>query len=87
MELTTGRKINSMKDHNLRQEILSKVKEYYSLHHKVISNDFIGGKSRINYAGRVFDETELTYLVDSSLDFWLTYGKYSEKFEKDLAKF
>ncbi|HEG0500774.1 TPA: lipopolysaccharide biosynthesis protein RfbH, partial [Campylobacter jejuni] len=76
-----------MKDHNLRQEILSKVKEYYSLHHKVISNDFIGGKSRINYAGRVFDETELTYLVDSSLDFWLTYGKYSEKFEKDLAKF
>jgi CDP-6-deoxy-D-xylo-4-hexulose-3-dehydrase len=49
--------------------------------------EFIEGESKINYAGRVFDETEMKYLVDSSLDFWLTYGDYSKKFEKDLAKY
>ncbi len=42
---------------------------------------------RIPYAGRVFDEKELTTLVDSSLDFWLTTGRYAERFEKELASF
>ncbi|WP_026944244.1 lipopolysaccharide biosynthesis protein RfbH [Helicobacter rodentium] len=75
-----------MKSGNLKEEILSKVKEYYQSHHQK-SDQFIGGTSRINYAGRIFDEKELEYLIDSSLDFWLTYGKYSERFEKELAKF
>ncbi|WP_034556419.1 lipopolysaccharide biosynthesis protein RfbH [Helicobacter canadensis] len=72
---------------NLKQDILSKVKEYYSLCHKDEQIQFIEGKTKINYAGRIFNEKELEYLIDSSLDFWLTYGKYSEKFEKELAKF
>ena len=42
---------------------------------------------RIPYAGRVFDEKELTTLVDSALDFWLTTGRYAERFEKELASF
>ena len=42
---------------------------------------------RISYAGRVFDEKEIISLVDSSLDFWLTTGRYAEKFEKDFAAF
>ena len=42
---------------------------------------------RIPYAGRVFDEREVTTLVDSSLDFWLTTGRYAEKFEKEFATF
>lgn len=71
----------------LKKEILNKVKEYYNLYHKPKFNEIISKKSKINYAGRIFDEKELEYLVDSSLEFWLTYGKYSEKFEKDLAKF
>jgi CDP-4-dehydro-6-deoxyglucose reductase, E1 len=72
----------------LKQEILNKTKEYYELVHKPQhTKEFIVGKSRVNYAGRVFDETEMQYLVDSSLDFWLTYGDYSKKFERDLAKF
>ena len=36
---------------------------------------------------RVFDETEMCNLVDSSLEFWLTYGRYSKEFEKRLAEF
>lgn len=72
----------------LKQEILQKTKEYYELVHKPQQEKkFIAGKSRVNYAGRVFDEKEMEYLVDSSLDFWLTYGDYSKKFEKELAKF
>ena len=72
----------------LKQEILNKTKEYYELVHKPVQEkEFIAGKSRVNYAGRVFDETEMQYLVDSSLDFWLTYGDYSKKFEKELARF
>ena len=72
----------------LKQEKLNKTKEYYELVHKPQqTKEFIAGKSRVNYAGRVFDETEMQYLVDSSLDFWLTYGDYSKKFENKLAEF
>ena len=72
----------------LKKDILNKTKEYYELVHKPVQEkEFIAGKSRVNYAGRVFDETEMQYLIDSSLDFWLTYGDYSKKFEKELANF
>ena len=72
----------------LKEEILQKVKEYYKLVHEPNqTKPFTPGKSKINYAGRVFDEKEMQYLVDSSLDFWLTYGEYSKKFEKKLSEF
>ncbi len=72
----------------LKQEILAKTKEYYELVHKPMQNkEFVAGQSRVNYAGRVFDESEMINLVDSSLDFWLTYGDYSKQFEKELAKY
>lgn len=72
----------------LKQEILAKTKEYYELVHKPMQDkEFVAGKSRVNYAGRVFDEKEMINLVDSSLDFWLTYGSYSKQFEKKLADY
>jgi len=72
----------------LKQEILAKTKEYYELVHKPMQEkEFVAGKSRVNYAGRVFNAKEMTNLVDSSLDFWLTYGDYSKQFEKKLAEF
>jgi CDP-6-deoxy-D-xylo-4-hexulose-3-dehydrase len=40
--------------------------------------EFIPGKSRVNYAGRVFDSKELVNAVEASLDFWLTEGRFSE---------
>ena len=76
------------KQETLKQEILNKTKEYYELVHKPQQEKtFVEGESRVNYAGRVFDETEMQYLVDSSLDFWLTYGDYSKKFEKQLSQY
>lgn len=72
----------------LKHEILEKTKEYYNLVHKPQQEKtFIEGKSRVNYAGRVFDEKEMTNLVDSSLDFWLTYGSYSKEFEAKLSQY
>jgi CDP-6-deoxy-D-xylo-4-hexulose-3-dehydrase len=50
-------------------------------------NEFIPGKSRVNYAGRVFDEKELINAVDASLDFWLTEGRFSEQFAEKIADF
>jgi len=74
------------KAEKLREEILGKTKEYYELVHKPVQmTPFVEGQSRVNYAGRVFDEKEMVNLVDSSLEFWLTYGRYSAEFEKKLA--
>ena len=66
----------------LRAEILDKTAQY---HTQMKKNADVS--KFINYAGRVFDENEMVNLVDSSLDFWLTYGKYSKIFEKKLANF
>jgi len=72
----------------LKSLALQDVKHYYnSIHKPAQTKPFVAGKSRVNYAGRVFDEKEMMNLVDSSLDFWLTYGDYSKKFEKELANF
>ncbi len=70
----------------LKKDILKKVKKYYQLEHRN-PNKFIEGVSSINYAGRVFDENELVNLIDSSLELWLTYGRYSKLFEQELASF
>jgi CDP-6-deoxy-D-xylo-4-hexulose-3-dehydrase len=41
----------------------------------------------VRYAGRVFDEKEMVNLVDASLDFWLTAGRYAEEFESSFAAY
>lgn len=76
------------KAEQLRLEILEKTKEYYRLAHKPAQDkEFVEGESRVNYAGRVFDEKEMVNLVDSSLEFWLTYGRFSREFEKKFAEY
>lgn len=75
-----------MKNQNdLRIEIFNKVKEYYLLTHQ--KNEFVPGKSKIPYSGRVYDEKEMISLVDSALDFWLTAGKFAKQFERNFADF
>ncbi|MCP3873878.1 MAG: lipopolysaccharide biosynthesis protein RfbH [Desulfobacteraceae bacterium] len=78
----------SLKDiEGLRKEILEKVKEYYSLTHDCTGELFRPGTSKVNYAGRVFDEKEMVNLVESALEFWLTYGSYSKQFEELFRNF
>ncbi len=73
---------------DLKKEILEKTAEYFRLVHGAkTAEPFTPGKSRVNYAGRVFDEREMQNLVDASLEFWLTYGHWSRDFEKGLAAY
>ena len=75
---------SDLKKDALRQQILSLVGEYYS--EAFPKKPFLGGISQIPVSGKVFDESELTNLVDSSLDFWLTSGRFSQEFEEEFAK-
>lgn len=68
-----------------RDDILNRVKDYYTNFLKNRTEFKEGDK--ITYSGRIFDENEICSLVDSSLDFWLTMGRYSDKFEKEFAEF
>ncbi len=75
----------SCKEKELREKIFQAVTaHYHEMHGK--KESFSHG-DRISYGGRVFDETEIINLIDASLDFWLTTGKYSEKFEREFAAF
>lgn len=67
-----------------RQEILKAVEAYYH-EYKEQKEPFHEG-DRITYAARVFDEKEMCSLVDASLDFWLTTGRYADQFEQEFAK-
>ncbi len=69
----------------LRADVLALVREYYK--EAFPPQEFIPGESSVPYAGRIFDAEELVHLVDSSLDFWLTTGRFASKFEKDFARF
>ncbi|MDD5078672.1 MAG: lipopolysaccharide biosynthesis protein RfbH, partial [Candidatus Omnitrophica bacterium] len=69
----------------LKKEILNKVKEFYFS--QKAKDKFIPGSSPVRYAGRVYDYRELVNLVDASLEFWLTTGRYAAEFEKKLAGF
>lgn len=69
---------------DLRKEILELTKEYYE---KELKKKPYNDGDSIHYASRVFDEKELLNLVDSALDFWLTSGRYCDKFEHDLSKY
>ncbi|MEF9999207.1 MAG: lipopolysaccharide biosynthesis protein RfbH, partial [Lachnospiraceae bacterium] len=68
-----------------RQEILDIVKVYCDEYHTV-KKEFQEG-NRIPYASRVYDSAEMMNLVDSSLEFWLTSGRYTKKFEEEFSKY
>lgn len=69
----------------LRKQIEELVKQYYAC--RFGDEAQAPDEQSVRYAGRVFDEKELVSLVDASLDFWLTSGRFSEEFEATLADF
>ena len=68
-----------------REEILNIVKEYCETYHNQ-KKAFKEG-DRISYASRVYDSAEMVNLIDSSLEFWLTSGRYTAEFEKKLGEY
>jgi len=73
---------NKVTEMEARKQILKMVSEYCDTFHK--KKQFKEG-DRIPYASRYYGSEEMVNLVDSSLEFWLTAGRYTEKFENDFA--
>jgi len=71
----------------LREEILQKVAAYVTSEQRGRDGSFVPGKSRISCAGRCYDAQEVVALVDSALEFYLTASRFTEKFERELARF
>jgi CDP-6-deoxy-D-xylo-4-hexulose-3-dehydrase len=68
-----------------RREILDLVSRYYRERHAL--PPFDPDRDSVHYAGRVFGEDEMRYLVDSSLDFYLTASRFTEEFEAGIADY
>lgn len=69
----------------LRREILALTAEYAKMAHA--PKPFVAGESPVPVAGKVYDHTDMVSLVDSSLDFWLTTGRFNTAFEARLGQF
>jgi CDP-6-deoxy-D-xylo-4-hexulose-3-dehydrase len=68
----------------LREQIRELVAEYHTA--AFPARDFVGGETPVPVSGKVFDASELQHLVDASLDFWLTTGRFANRFERELAR-
>jgi CDP-4-dehydro-6-deoxyglucose reductase, E1 len=73
------------KAEELRTQILALTAEYFT--EAFSPREFIAGKSPVPVSGKVFDEVEMQHLVESSLDFWLTTGRFADQFQKEFSKF
>jgi len=73
------------REQEIRNQIFALVKQLYELSQK--DKKFLPSQTPIPYAGRVFDEEEMVSLVDCSLDFWLTAGRFAKEFESKFAEF
>lgn len=69
----------------LRAQIRALTAEYFT--EAFPKREFIAGESFVPVSGKVFDEFEMQNLVDSSLDFWLTTGRFADQFQKEFSKF
>jgi len=76
--------VNSAAD-LLRTQVIDLVREYYKA--AFPTREFIPGESPVPYSGRVFNDEELINLVEAGLDFWLTSGRFADKFEDEFARF
>ena len=75
----------NMTEKQAREQILGIVSNYCDIYHNQKKEYEIG--QRIPYASRIYDHEEMLNLVDSSLEFWLTSGRYTDQFEKELAEY
>jgi len=74
----------STQEQQLRDQIKRLTADYYAV--KWPKRPFRPGMDYVPVSGKVFDQLELVNLMDSSLDFWLTAGRYGNTFESRFAK-
>lgn len=76
--------MNWKNENEAREQIKNLVAQYY--HDFKENKKLFKEGDRITYASRVFDEKEMQALTDATLDFWLTTGRFADRFEKEFAK-
>jgi CDP-6-deoxy-D-xylo-4-hexulose-3-dehydrase len=69
----------------LRAQISGLVAEYHA--EAFPAQAFVPGVSPVPVSGRVFDAADVQSLMDSTLDFWLTTGRFAAQFEREFARF
>ena len=77
--------MQNAKTQALRTQIAQLVEEYAAI--ALAPDLFLPGGSVVPPSGKLLDATELKYMVDASLDGWLTTGRFNTVFEKKLAAF
>jgi CDP-4-dehydro-6-deoxyglucose reductase, E1 len=68
----------------LRERILALVAEFHAAEWP--EKPFVPGVTKVPVSGKVFDAEDVQSLVDASLDFWLTTGRFAAAFEKSLEE-
>ena len=76
---------NKVSKKELKNKIFELTSQFYEIEHA--SKEFIPGKTKVPYSGRVFDQDELITGVDSMLDYWLTSGPYTIQFEESMKNY
>ena len=66
------------------QQLIDSIRE---IARKNTTKIIIPGENYIPVTGKVLDEDDILLGVDSMLDAWLTAGRYSEEFERKLARY
>ncbi|MDL2263812.1 lipopolysaccharide biosynthesis protein RfbH [Synergistaceae bacterium OttesenSCG-928-I11] len=76
--------MDESKADKIRAKIFSHISEYKQA--AFPDKTFISGQTPVPVSGKVFDEDDIVALVDASLDFWLTAGRYVDLFERQFAE-
>ena len=85
MTQATPRAVSSSEQEQaLREQVFAAVEAYHQF--KFSHKQFVPGQTYVPVSGKVFDDRELVQLVDASLDFWLTTGRYAAEFEQRFAE-
>ena len=70
---------------SLRSEINELVKKYAEIAYE--PQPFVPGETPVPVSGKVIGSKELEFMVDASLDGWLTTGRFNKLFEDELAQY
>ena len=87
MMMTPDEIFNGLSEKEAHELILKIVGDYCDKYHNTDELKPYKKGDRIPYARRIYDRNEMTNLVDSALEFWLTMGRYTDEFERGLAEY
>ena len=80
IEILKGIEFDNLNDEGLKQLLIAKFA-------KNINKDIVPGESYIPVSGKVIDEEDVLWGIESMMDAWLTAGRFSLKLERELARY